>query len=259
MTLIITHISRHGIVHASDSNLTGADDKNAGEAKKTFEITFLNAGLTVAGSYGVGNSSMNGWMPNFIQRQSQITNLDLKSFSHNLKDSLQAEMTESQKNSGSIIHIAGYVEEGGFSHPEFWFVRNVHKMDPKTGEYIEIDQNFEISEDFWNRDYKNPNLKNVFQNPNYFAHQIYANGFTPGRIGFNVVKKELDQFYLGIWRVRDWKFRAPNSIEETELLVKNYMQVIDTLFVLSEYNAQYIGGKTQTYIIKQPDNIIDKK
>lgn len=259
MTLIITHISRHGIVHASDSNLTSADDKDAGEAKKTFEIDFLNAGLTIAGSYGVGNDSMDVWMPNFIQQQSNVPGLDLKTFSNNLKDTLQSKMTREQKMGGSIIHIAGYVEESGVSHPEFWFVRNVHKMDPKTGEYTDIDENFEISEDFWTRDYKNANLKDVFQNPIYFAHQIYVNGFTPGRIGFNVIKKELDRFYLGIWRVRDWKFRGPKTMQETELLVKNYMQVIDTLFVLSDYNAKYIGGKTQTYVIKQPDNIADKK
>ena len=258
MTLILTHISRHGIVHASDSNLTSADDQNAGEAKKTFEIPFLNAGLTVAGSYGVGNDPMNVWMPNFIQEQSQIIGLDLKTFSHNLKDTLQTTMTDEQKNGGSIIHIAGYVEENNISHPEFWFVRNVHGINPKTGEYEDIKNEFAISEDFWTRDYINQNLKDTFQKPNYYSRQIYVNGFTPGRIGFNVLKQELDRFFLGIWRVRDWEFRPPNDIEETELLVKNYMDVIDTLFRLSNYQAKYIGGQTQTYKIKQPDNVPDK-
>lgn len=258
MTLILTHISRHGIVHASDSNLTSVDDQNAGEAKKTFEIPFLNAGLTVAGSYGVGNDPMNVWMPNFIQEQSLISGLDLKTFSHNLKDTLQNTMTDEQKNGGSIIHIAGYVEENNISHPEFWFVRNVHGINPKTGEYEDIKNEFAISEDFWTRDYINQNLKDTFQKPNYYSRQIYVNGFTPGRIGFNVLKQELDRFFLGIWRVRDWEFRPPNDIEETELLVKNYMDVIDTLFRLSNYQAKYIGGQTQTYKIKQPDNVPDK-
>jgi hypothetical protein len=259
MTLIVTHISRHGIVHASDSNLTSLDDKDVGEAKKIFEIDFLNAGLTIAGIYGVGKIPMDVWMPNFIQQQSKIPKLDLRTFSNNLKDALQSIMTKKQKLIGSIIHIAGYVEENGTSHPEFWFIRNIHKIDLQTGEYKDIDENFEISEDFWTRDYKNESLKDVFQNPRSFTHQIYVNGFPPGRIGFNVIKKELDRFYQGIWNFPEWKFREPKTIQETELLVRNYMQVINTLFVLSDYQAKYIGGPTQTYLIKQPENIVDKK
>jgi 20S proteasome alpha/beta subunit len=62
MSLIFTHISRHGIVHASDSNLSYSNDQSAGEAKKIFEINYLNAGLTVAGSYEVDNECMDVWM-----------------------------------------------------------------------------------------------------------------------------------------------------------------------------------------------------
>lgn len=258
MTLIITYINRHGIVHASDSNLTGKNNQNAGAGKKTFDIPFLKAGLTVAGSYGVGTTTMDIWMDNFIKGQESITNISLAQFSQNLKDELEKNMTDSQKKGGSIIHIAGYVEQNGLYQPEFWFVRNVHRMNPKTGEYEDIRKEFAISEDFWNRDYPYHNLKDTFQNPNFYSRQIYVNGFTPGRIGFNVLQKELERFFMGIWRVKDWDFRPPIDINETELLVRNYMDVIDTLFRLSNYQAKYIGGQTQTLTIKQPDNIVDK-
>lgn len=259
MTLIITHINRHGIIHASDSNLTSGDDKDAGHGQKTFDVDFLNAGLTIAGSYNVNGTHMDRWMPDFVDRQSQIHDLTLEQFSNNLRDELKACMTKQEKESGSIIHIAGYVEDNSVSHPEFWFVRNVHHLDQNTGEYQDIRDTFAISEDFWTRDYPNNNLKDTFQDPNYYSRQIYVNGFTPGRIGFNVLQKKLEEFFLGIWNVQDWDFRSPQSLDETELLVKIYMQVIDALFIMSNYNARYIGGDTQTKLIPQPDNIVDKK
>jgi hypothetical protein len=258
MTLIITHINRHGIVHASDSNLTGKNNQNAGVGKKTFDIPFLKAGLTVAGSYGVGTTTMHIWMDDFIKRQESLANITLNQFSQNLKDELETNMTCCQKKDGSIIHIAGYVEQNGLCHPEFWFVRNVHRMNPQSGEYEDIREDFAISEDFWNRDYPYHNLKETFQKPNFYSRQIYVNGFTPGRIGFNVLQKKLERFFMGIWLVKDWDFRPPNDIDETELLVRNYMDVIDTLFRLSNYQAMFIGGQTQTLTIKQPENIVDR-
>lgn len=46
MTLIITFINRHGIIHASDSNLT-IEHEHSGQGTKAFKIEFLNAGLTI--------------------------------------------------------------------------------------------------------------------------------------------------------------------------------------------------------------------
>jgi len=258
MTLIITHINRYGIIHASDSNLTGSDGKDAGKGQKTFPIPHLKAGLTVAGSYGVGRVSMDKWMNDFIQNQQKNQNQSLENFSNNLKDELQTKMLPEEKQSGSLIHIAGYVEKDNKSHPEFWFIRNIHELNTKTGDYEKIDETFEISEDFWNRDCPKDKLMEVFKDANTFSRQLYINGFTPGRIGYNVVSKKLDEFFFGIWNVPDWKFRQPKSLEESERLVKLYMQVIGDLFVLSDYDAKYIGGGTQTHLIPQPSNIVDK-
>lgn len=53
MTLILTHISRYSGIHASDLNLIEGDDQAVGQGQKTFEIPFLSAGLTTAGSYSL--------------------------------------------------------------------------------------------------------------------------------------------------------------------------------------------------------------
>jgi hypothetical protein len=62
MTLILTHISRDGIIHASDFNLTANDGTEAGQAQKTFPIGFLKSGLTLASSYSAGGVHRDKWM-----------------------------------------------------------------------------------------------------------------------------------------------------------------------------------------------------
>ena len=104
MTLIVTQISKHGIIHTSDSNLSDQYSKTVGTGKKCFTIPKLNAGLTIAGSFEVGTLRMDKWMENFI---SKSTSNKLEDFAEELRSSLEKGMTEAQK-SGSLIHIAGY-------------------------------------------------------------------------------------------------------------------------------------------------------
>lgn len=252
MTLIITQISKHGIIHASDSHLSDQEGKTVGTGRKCFKITKLNGGVTVAGSFNVGTNRLDTWMENFINKTSSQS---LESFAEELRSSLEKEMTPEQK-SGSLLHIAGYEKRDDKYHPEFWFVRNIYKMEPNTGEYSDIRNEFIKTEDFWGRD----NLKvvgtlfKVFQS-NDQIFQLYINGFTPGRIGYNIIQHELPQFFNRLWANKEWKFRAPKNIDEAKLLVNNYMSLINTIFILSDYPGQIIGGDVQMEIIKQPDKI----
>jgi len=253
MTLILTHISKHGIVHASDSNLTAGGDTSAGESQKTFEIKHLNAGLTVAGSYSVGGVRMNHWMNDFIQEQARAGVSSLSDLAHNLGKELEAQMPPDEKAGGSMVHIAGYVEEENKSHPEFWFVRNVTGIDPNTGEYTGTSPNFQVTEDFWTRDCPKNKLMGAFRAG---AYQVYVNGFASGRIGFVALQRIMNDFFCGIWSNPNWAFRPPRSIDETKLLVELNVQVIGTLFKLSDYPAPFIGGNIQTYVIPQPPNTV---
>lgn len=252
MSLILTHISKHGIVHASDSNLTSGSGSPAGQVKKTFDISFLKAGLTIAGSYGVGNENMDRWIDDFIQQQSQISGLSLKDFADNLKDALQQQMTISQKNDGSIVHIAGYVQENTVYHPEFYHVRNVHSINSTTGEYGNITQIFKVTEDFWNRDCPRDHLLQAFQSG---AYQLYINGFASGRISYVMLQSVLNQFFSTIWNNPNWQFRPPQNLDETEEFMKLYMHIVNTLFLSSNYSAPFIGGSTQTLKIPAPNKM----
>ena len=63
MSLILTHIDRCGIVHAADSNLTSSSGGAAGTGMKVFNLPYLHAGLSLAGSYSVDGVAMDKWMP----------------------------------------------------------------------------------------------------------------------------------------------------------------------------------------------------
>lgn len=253
MTLILTRISKHGIVHASDSNLTGAGNTTAAEGKKTFEIKHLNAGLTTAGSYSVGGLSMDRWMDTFIKGQANARDSSLSGFAHNLANALEMQMVPGEKASGSMMHIAGYVEVQSESHPEFWFVRNVTGIDPSTGEYTGTSPDFQVTEDFWTRDCPNHTLMEAFQEG---VSRIYVNGFASGRIGFVHLQRTMESFFRAIWHTPDWRFRAPRSIEEAKLLVELDVRIIGTLFALSDYSAPFIGGDPQTHVIAAPANTV---
>ena len=172
MTLMALHLSRHGMVFASDSNLSGEDNALLGEAPKTFALPDLHAGLTVAGSYTVGGRPMSAWMPEFFAGQICSS---LASFAEALGASLEAGMTGSEKRHGSsLVHIAGYVHAEGISHPEFHFVRNIDAIHPDTGAYTGVRTTFQSSEDFWSRDCQHRESPTGFVDD---GSALYMNGY----------------------------------------------------------------------------------
>jgi len=251
MSLMVTHISSHGIIHATDSNLTRSDGKADGEAPKTFSVVFLNAGITVAGTYSVAGLTMNIWLDHFIREQQEKKCVSLAEFANYLGKALEKEMTQEEKEGGSMMHIAGYVEDTRGWHPEFWFVRNVYNIDMRTGEYGDFRQTFQVTEDFWQRDWPQHKLAASFKNGGY---QIYTNGFTSGRVSFMILQQHMMDFFNQIWQIREWHFRPPVSLDESRLIVDLYIQTIGVLFRLSDYSAPLIGGTPQTYAIPAPSS-----
>jgi hypothetical protein len=248
MTLIVTYISRFGIIHSSDSNLSSGAAA-AGRGQKTFRLPYMRAGICVAGAYSVGGTAMDTWMKNFIHEQRISGTRSLTVFAHALRDVLQAEMDPAEKRRGSMCHIGGYVRTSAGWHPEFHFVRNIYAINQTTGEYEDFRQQFQVTEDFWGRDCPESNLMAAFQNG---AYQIYLNGFASGRIGYLALQQHMTDFFSTIWQQPHWKFRPPASLEESVLFVKLYMAIVDTLFRVSNYSAPFIGGRPQVCAIRQP-------
>jgi hypothetical protein len=65
VSLILTVISREGIIHAADSNLSNHQGL-AGTGQKVFTVPYLESALSVAVSYSVASVRMDRWMQQAI-------------------------------------------------------------------------------------------------------------------------------------------------------------------------------------------------
>jgi hypothetical protein len=240
MSIIVTQINKYGIVFASDSNITN-DNEVVKQGDKIFIIPKLKGAIAIAGSSSVGGEAIDKWLPNFIKQNEFIYN-NLEDFGILLQSSFDNLMSEEEKSWRSISHIAGYVD----NHPEMWCLSNTNLDNPN---YSEGKNYFHISEHFWKRDWKNNNLQHAFESDG-LNYQLYVNGTTSGRVGFNVVRQYLDNYFNQMFNLPDYKFRWPKNLEEHKIMVKTYLEVLIALYELSNYYPKIIGGKVQIYTIE---------
>lgn len=245
MSLILTQINKCGIVFTTDSNVTNGNSTEKG--KKIFQIPHLKAALCVAGAYSVKGKALDKWMTDYIKNDKSKT---LENFTKKLSGTLKYKMTPEEKNCGCIIHISGFVKIDNREHPEMWGISNVDLL--ANGEYS-VRKKFEFSEDFWNRDWIQNNLKQQFITPGSFGYQYYINGFTAGRASFNLLTQYINNFLTNVWNSQQYKFRPPKTIKEYASLARFEMGCIALMFNLSDYSPKYIGGKIASYIIEAKD------
>ena len=253
MTLISTVIANSGIIQASDSNLTSKGGAAAGSVKKVFRIDFAPAALALAGGRSVGGEAMSRWMPQCITSYQALGSTTLPGFADYLRQRLTGDMTPDEKRTGLLVHIAGYVAGPSGSHPEMLFVRNIPGINPTTGEYSAGVEEFQLSEDFWARDYLNPQTQTALASG---GSQRYFNGTPPGRIAFLALHQGLWGFYAETWRQPQWRFRAPGTLEELAGFVKLEIQAIGTMYQSSNYSAPLIGGEVQIETITPPTDCV---
>ena len=240
MSIIVTQINKYGIVFASDSNITN-NNEVVGQGDKIFAIPKLNAVIAIAGSYTVGGEKMDKWMLDFIKKN-ECAYDSLKDFGELLQTTFDNLMSSAEKSLLSISHIAGYVD----GHPEMWCLSNTNLI---NGHYTPGLDTFHISEDLWDRDWEKNKLKQVFESKG-LNYQVYVNAITPGRVGFNVARDYLDHYFTNMFNFPNYQFRGPKCLEEHEIMVKTYLDVLITLYELSDYNPKVIGGQVQVYTIE---------
>ena len=248
MTLIATVISNQGIIQASDSNLTGPG-QSVGTGPKVFRLGFADGAISLAGAYAVGAESMDSWLPACIASYSKSATPSLSGFANHLAVQLQSSSTAGEAR---LFHIAGYVNDASGVHPEFYFVRNIQGINDRTGAYEGVTSNYQVSEDFWTRDYPRA-LAGMFAAG---GSQRYFNGYPPGRIAYLGAIEKLQEFYEQVWREPSWKFRRPESIDELAAFVQLELETINTLFTSSNYPSPYIGGTIQVEKISAPSGAI---
>ena len=247
MSIIVTHISQNGIIHAADSNLTDQNGKNVGTAQKLFEIPRLSSALTFAGNYSVGGTTMDEFMKDVISADNSES---LYKFVDNLSKVINNTATDDEKKIGYFIHIAGYSVSGHFIHPEFYHITN-YKIDPQFGNYIVPDTTLRYSEDFWNK-HSPTTLSSLFFGGKGF---ISCNGYPSGRQAYFALLQKMSEYRSMVWSENSWDFRAPQNVEEEAAYLKKDMEQINLLFLYSNYSAPYIGGEIEVCTIAIPKSL----
>jgi hypothetical protein len=120
-------------------------------------------------------------------------------------------------------------------------VRNIRDINVTTGKYEGVTSNYQVTEDFWTRDYPQAPV-GMFATG---GSQRYFNGYPSGRIAYLGAMRMLEEFYGRIWREPSWKFRPPRSLDELAAFVRLELETINTLFTSSDYPTPYIGGLIQ--------------
>ncbi|MFN9109692.1 MAG: hypothetical protein ACK5XN_06445 [Bacteroidota bacterium] len=236
---------------ASDSNLTSRKG-NSGFGQKVFPVPYLNAGVAYSGLYEIGGQDIDDWMNEFINDESFIKG-SIEDFVQNLTKRLNADFKGSLTDM-AIIHICGYSKYNFVTHCEHWHISN-SSLDKKTGNYSR-NERFEYHIDFNSRTSKeNLHLLKSFDiHPN--NNQFFINGFPPARISFMAIKKQLEDIIVQITNREKWSFRPPKNLFETSNYIKIYFSIIGELFKMSDHEALFVGGETQTYLIPAPSDLI---
>ena len=194
MTLIATHLDRNGIVFASDSSLT-VNGHAGGTTRKIFEVPHLHAALNVAGSFSVEGKPLQEWMPKIIDEHKSHERQSLKDFAEYLRAALTCGMDHIEKDTPTLVHIAGYASDGNGFHPEFHFVRNAFTITP-NGDYSDVSGTFQTTEDFWERDCRHKDSQTGFLgDEGNYPSQTYVNGFESGRAGYLAVQEHTRSFF----------------------------------------------------------------
>jgi hypothetical protein len=252
MSLILTAISRAGIIHATDSNLSDANGP-AGIGRKLFPVPYLPAALSLAGSYSVGGTRMDVWMQQAIDQYAATPVPTLQGLGEHLRARLEVETQPEEQAEGILIHLCGYVLQQNATHPEFYFIRNITGIDPSTGDYTGLGAHFTLSEDFWARDYLTQDTRTALAQS---GQHLYINGFPAGRIGYLTLMRHFGIFLITMWTEPQWSFRPPATLEEASWIVDLQFRAIGTLFRLSNYPAPFIGGDLQLEQIPAPPDSV---
>jgi hypothetical protein len=105
VTIIISIVSDHGLIQASDSNLTRSGSSVASPGPKVFPLGFTNGALALAGTYsvGTGTQTMETWMPSCISDYTSTNSPTQEGFANYLKERLNTDLTSSQKTFATMM------------------------------------------------------------------------------------------------------------------------------------------------------------
>lgn len=248
MTLLLTEMTGKGIVFAADRNLSWFDTRTgrigglAYRRKKILGVEHLAAGLGYFGNAHVGRNKilMDEWLERFIQESSDCATLE--QLAQRLRDGLEADLTDAQRQRMLGLHVAGYTEQEGLRLPTFWFVRNIQGM--RGPFYVGVGERFEVSEDFLLRDVRfvKPELLHEYL-LDHGGH-VYRNGTLAPYVA---VADHVYSLFRTIWALRkEWRieeFQPPSTLARYAALSRFHIELTARIYELfSDSENPPIGG-----------------
>jgi len=239
MTLVLTEITHHGIVFATDRNILKWDPAPAeqtllGRAQKLFPVPNLEAGICYYGLAQIGGILMGQWLPTFIQTANRISSL--RDFAFRLAETLnKASLLTNEKGMPLGFHLAGYVKVRNLRVPSFWHIRNIYQMTPEA-EYVDIREEFQVSEDFLERDVKDvapAQLEKHLVTTGY----IYRNGMLRPYVD---LAKLLYTFFPKIWEMEG--FSTPKSLLERARYLEFHIELLNRIYTRFYKGPAPVGG-----------------
>lgn len=173
MTLVVSEISRHGVVMVGDSAVTysrpGEPKGVVNGAAKVQYSSKANIGFAMWGNAIVQGQQMDSWIKNFID--STITqNEDLEAVGQRLTTEIETELEKEHRPWSELafgIHLAGY--RNGL--PRLWHIHCGHANEIPHEPRLYHD----YPEDHWTEQY----FSTVFFSPGGTASAHLRNGYTP--------------------------------------------------------------------------------
>jgi|GEM_PF-5316764 len=239
MTLVLTEITYHGIVFAADRNILKWDQEPEkqtllGRAPKLFFVPDLEAGICYYGLAQIGGILMAQWLPTFIQAANRLSSL--RDFALQLAETLNtASLLPDEKGMPLGFHLAGYVKAGNLKVPSFWHIRNIYQMTPQA-EYADIREEFQVSEDFLERDVKHIQPAHLEKHLKTIAY-TYRNGMLRPYVH---LAELLYGFFPEIWEIKG--FSPPKSVLERARYLEFHIEVLNRIYTRFYKGPAPVGG-----------------
>lgn len=231
MTLILTEVSKHGVVMAADSALTRVDGRSFYGAQKLLPIPQVNAGISIWGNYNIAGTCADVWTQNFI------TN-DVNS-SANLWDTANLLADKLNNAFGNVIqermgfHLAGFDTKNGICGPAFYHVHNGHyHWELKYGEIIEVPDEYPKTREFKANEDHAPKIYNEDES------QLTGNGdFTIFSYLYKSIKPKIeDELKL----LTKFEFPYPSFLSTRGEYLRFWIQFIAELYRLSNFRLRIL-------------------
>jgi hypothetical protein len=97
VTIIISVVSDHGLIEASDSNVTRSSSPDAYSGKRVFRLEFSEGAVALAGTYRAWEESMDTWMPSCISDYASTESPTQEGFANYLIGRLKTDLTTPER------------------------------------------------------------------------------------------------------------------------------------------------------------------